>query len=80
MGASCNCTNYNYSEFQRELDMLKEQKKCKDFFIDSNPESGYLLNKDDIQKDSKPNAINTLNSNNNDAINNYNLNSNNNYY
>ena len=63
MGSSCSCNNF--SELKQELDMLKEKKKNRDFFIDYSIDKSLRPN---IENDNVIKIIktNTVNSNNND--------------
>ena len=64
MGSSCSCNNY--SELKQELDMLKEKKKNRDFFIDYSIDNNNQ--KQNIENDNVIKIIktNSMNSNNND--------------
>jgi hypothetical protein len=66
MGSSCSCNNI--FELKQELDILKERKRNRDFFIDYN--MGNIKQKENIEYDNKIRTIKTdsINSNNNDLV------------
>ena len=69
MGSSCSCQNF--VEMKKELDILKERKRNRDFFIDYSIDN--LKEKENIEDNniihiSKQNSVNSLNSNNNELM------------
>ena len=66
MGSSCSCNNI--FELKQELDILKERKRNRDFFIDYNMDN--IKQKGNIEYDNKIRKIKTdsINSNNNDLV------------
>ena len=66
MGSSCSCNNI--FELKKELDILKERKRNRDFFIDYNMKN--IKQKENIEYDNKIRTIKTdsINSNNNNDL------------
>lgn len=71
MGSSCSCRNF--IELKEELDMLKEQKRNRDFFIDYNFDFDNSKQKENKEKEKqidimKQNSMKSLSSNDNELI------------
>ena len=73
MGSSCSCRNF--IELKEELDILKEQKRNRDFFIDYNFDFDNSKQKEEKEKEKerqidimKQNSMKSLNSNDNELI------------
>ena len=71
MGSSCSCRNF--FELKEELDMLKEQKRNRDFFIDYNFDFDKSKQKENKEKERKnnimkQNSMKSLSSNDNELI------------
>ena len=69
MGSSCSCRNF--IELKEELDILKEQKRNRDFFIDYNFDFDNSKQKEEKEKHidiMKQNSMKSLSSNDNELI------------
>ena len=64
MGTSCSCNSF--LELRDELDILKERKQNRDFFIDYNVDNINKKENDEFENKLKKISTNSMNSNNND--------------